>query len=168
VGEAAQLGLYRVEMVSDRLEALPKLRWQPGHRYLKGQVHEDQQLASLIVELMGNPAALALLSLQELARETLQPLTSGLHFGIELGIGEGAGGLVRKEPCQLYGLLIEYPTRFIPDAERADHQAVSHERQRQHRTDRGWLEAGSDGGRESDAGIGEDVGRDHGLAALDG
>jgi hypothetical protein len=71
VGEAAQLSLYRVKMVSNRLEALPKLWWQPDHRYLKGQVHEPQQLASLIVELMGNPAALALLSLQELAGESL-------------------------------------------------------------------------------------------------
>src|SRR5882724_3101428 len=112
-------------MVSDRLEALPKLWWQPGHPYVKGQVHEDKQLASLIVELMGKPAALGLLGLQELAGEALQPLTGGLHFGIELGIGEGGGGLVRKEPCQLDGLLVEYPTRVVPDAERADHQAVA-------------------------------------------
>ena len=90
---------------------LSKLWWQAGHRGLKGHVHEDQQLASLIVELMGNPAALGLLGLQELAGEALQPLTGGLHFGIELSIGRWRPGPQRAVPTRWPPRRILDPTR---------------------------------------------------------
>jgi hypothetical protein len=98
VGEAAQLGLNGVEMISDLMEALSK-RWrQLDDRFIQGQVHGGQELTRLVVELTGNAAALGLLGLQKLVREALQPLTPGLHFGVELGIAKGGGGLVREEP----------------------------------------------------------------------
>jgi hypothetical protein len=50
-------------------------------------VHHCQELAGLVVEFMGNPAALGFLGFQELAREGLQPRLPGLHFGIELKRG---------------------------------------------------------------------------------
>ena len=131
-------------------------------------MHGGQELAGLVVEFMGNPAALGFLGLQELAGEVLQPPLPGLHFGVELGIGEGGGGVVRKEPRQRQGLGIEGPTRRVPEAERADHPAVVEEWQGQHRADGGRLEAGADSGREGEARIGEDVGRDHELAGTDG
>jgi hypothetical protein len=71
VGEAAQLGFDVVEMASDLIEAPPKARRQPGYGFLKGQMHGGQQLARLIMELMGDAVALGLLGLQELTGETL-------------------------------------------------------------------------------------------------
>ncbi len=68
-------------------------------------MRKGQELARLVMEFMGDPAALGLLGLQQLAREELLTRAPGLHFGIELGIGEGGGGLVRKEPRQRWGLL---------------------------------------------------------------
>ena len=114
MGEAAELGLDGVEMAADLVEALPKVRRQPADGCLQGQMHGGQELAGLVVEFMGNPAALGFLGLQELAGEVLQPPLPGLHFGVELGIGEGGGGVVRKEPRQRQGLGIEGPTRRRP------------------------------------------------------
>ena len=143
-----------------------KLWWQAGHRGLGEGVHEDQQLASLIVEFMGNPAALGLLGLQELAGEALQPLTGGLHFGIKLALAR-AGGLVRKEPC----LLMASSSNTRPDSSpmlSAPITRLSRMSGRASTARTAWPEVGSDGGREGDARISEDVGRDHGLAGMDG
>ena len=134
----------------------------------QGQMHGGQELAGLVVELMGNAAALGFLGFQELARQGLQPRPPGLHFGVELGIGEGGGGLGRKELCQRQGLCIEGPTQLVPEAERTDHPVVAQEWQGQHRAHGGGLEAGSDGSRDGEARIAEDVGRDHELAGTDG
>ena len=97
--EAAELGLHGVELAADLVEALPPWRRQPDDRGLQGEMDGGQELARLVVEFMGHPAPLGFLGLQELPGETLQPRPPGLHFGVELGIGEGGGGLGRKEPC---------------------------------------------------------------------
>jgi hypothetical protein len=145
VGEAAELSLDGVEMATDLVEARPKVRRQPADGALQDQMHGGQELAGLVVEFMGNPAALGFLGLQELAGEVLQPPLPGLHCGIELGIGEGGGGVGGKEPHQRQGLGIEGPTRGVPEAERADHLAVAQQWQGQHSTHRGELETSSDG-----------------------
>jgi hypothetical protein len=98
-GEAAELGLHGGELATDLVEALAPWRRQPADCGLQGEMDRDQELARLVVEFMGYPASLGFLGLQELPRETLQPRPPGLHFGVELGIGEGGGGLGRKESC---------------------------------------------------------------------
>ena len=131
-------------------------------------MYGGQELAGLIVEFMGNPAALGFLRLQELLGEALQPRPPGLHFRVELGIREGRGGVGGKEPRHRQGLGIEGPTRRVREAEHADHLAVMQEWQSQHRAHRDTLKAGADGGREGETRIGEDIGRDHGVAGTGG
>ena len=50
-------------------------------------MHEARSWPASSWEFMGNPAALGFLGLQELG-EVLQPPLPGLHFSVELGIGE--------------------------------------------------------------------------------